>query len=208
MNLTAVENELKNIPFMKRNQTEIIREIFKTYKIKNVLELGFCHGVSTCYMASIFDELGCDGKITTIDRLSAKTREPNIETNLEKLNLKKYVDIYYEPGSYTWRLMKFLEENPRKKFDFCYIDGGHTWDTTGFAFFLVDKLLIPGGIVLFDDINWTIANSPTCKDSKVPEEEKTTAQVEKVFELLVKDHKDYHNFEIINDNWGFAQKKS
>jgi len=39
MNLTAVENELKNIPFMKRNQTEIIREIFKTYKIKNVFEL-------------------------------------------------------------------------------------------------------------------------------------------------------------------------
>ena len=212
MNLSHVENELKNVPWMRRNQAETIREIFIENKIKNVLELGFSYGVSTCYIASILEELGCNGKITTIDRLCSKTKVPNLETNLKKLNLEKYVEFFYEERSYTWRLMKFLEETPRRKFDFCYIDGAHSWDVDGFSFFLIDKLLKPGGIILFDDLNWTKAKSlekrSICKSNlNIPEEELITAQVKKVFELLVKEHKDYHNFKIINTSWGFAQKK-
>lgn len=206
MNLIEVENELKNIPYMNKNQASLIRDMFKEYNIKNALELGFYHGVSTCYTAAIFDEIG-EGKITTIDLTKATERTPNIESLLKKLNLEKYVEIFYEPRSYTWRLMKFIEETPKREFDFCYIDGGHRWDPTGFAFFLVDKLLKPGGIIIFDDLNWTMAKSEVCKNSNFPEEEKNTPQVNKVFELLVKEHKDYHNFKIINNNWGFAQKK-
>ena len=206
MNLIEVENELKDIPWMQKKQAEIIRKIFIENKIKNVLELGFFYGVSTCYMASILDEIG-EGKITTIDRMNAKERTPNIESLLAKLNLKDYVEIFYEPTSYTWRLMKFLEETPRREFDFCYIDGAHTWDPDGFAFFLVDKLLKPSGIILFDDLNWTFSTSKALKHLNLPEEEKITPQVRKIYELLVKEHKDYHNFEVINKNWGLAQKK-
>ncbi len=104
--------------------------------------------------------------------------------------------------------MKFLEESPKRKFDFCYIDGGHTWDVTGFAFFLVDKLLEPGGVLIFDDINWTILKGSARSKVKTPEEEENTAQVKKVFELLVSAHENYHNTKLLNNNnWGFAQKK-
>ena len=56
-------------------------------------------------------------------------------------------------------LMRAIEAG--HKYDFCFIDGAHTWDTDGFAFCLVDRMLRPGGWIIFDDLNWTHAHSPT-----------------------------------------------
>ena len=38
--------------------------------------------------------------------------------------------------------MKMLEDDPEPRFDFCYIDGVHNWADDGFAFFLIDRLLV------------------------------------------------------------------
>lgn len=152
-----------------------------------------------------------DGHITTIDLEVAKKREPNIECLLTKLGLLEKVSIYYEPTSYTWRLMKFLEERPRRQFDLCYIDGPHSWFVDGFGFFLVDLLLKEGGWIIFDDLYWTFSESPALGKTdwvkEMPEDERTTPQILKIYELLVKPNFGYHNFQTI-DGWAFAQKKS
>ena len=65
-------------------------------------------------------------------------------------------------------------------------------------------------MILFDDLDWTYAKSPSQKDSphvkRKPEEEKTTPQVRKVFELLVKPHPSYHFFSE-NKGQGYTYKK-
>lgn len=205
-----IKKILGSTPHMTIEQANEITKFIEDNNSKNILELGFAHGVSTTYMAACLNRLNRQGLITTIDILGAKSRTPNIETLLSKTNLLEKVNIFYEPTSYTWRLMKFLEEDPTPRFDLCYIDGAHNWYVDGFAFFLVDKLLKPGGWIIFDDMNWTYAKSPT--NSKVervrlmPEDEKTTPQVKKIFDLLVKTHPDYHNFKETKQ-WGYAQKK-
>ena len=205
-----VEREFGHLQWMKLRRAEQLRSLFKEYDIKKCLELGFYLGKSSAFISSILSEMG-RGHLTTIDLLSAKNNHPNIEQLLNKLNLPKLVKIYYESKSYTWRLMKMIENN-HPLFDFCYIDGGHTWDDTGFAFFLVDKLLKPGGWIVFDDINYNFANSIKSKEKtpdwmkKMTKEELETKQVRKVWELLVKKHPNYKNFKEDGD-WGFAQKK-
>ena len=105
--------------------------------------------------------------------------------------------------------MKLLEQNSEPCFDFCYLDGAHSWFVDGFAFFLVDRLLKRNGWIIFDDINWSYEKSPSLKNTdwvkSMPEDERKTSQVLKVFELLVKTHPCYGNFDIKED-WGFAQK--
>lgn len=198
-----------DIPYMTLKQALYVDNLIKTNDLENLLELGFMYGVSSSYMASSLKELG-RGHLTTIDLKVGKKRDPNIEMLLNKLDLSDYVTIYYEDTSYTWRLMKFLEENTEPIFDFCYIDGAHDWFTDGFAFLLVDKLLKPGGWVIFDDMFWTHSTSPYWRDKPetlaMPYEERTTPQVKKVYDLLVKRNPDYCNFEIM-DSWGIAQKK-
>ena len=43
-------------------------------------------------------------------------------------------------------------------------------------------------------------------DRRAAADEKSTPQIQKVFDLLVKTHAGYHNFSR-EGNWGFAQKK-
>ncbi len=200
---------LKDVPGMIFDQALFMDDFLKKHNLTNLLELGFAHGTSSCYMASTLREMG-EGHLTTIDLKSAKFRQPNIETLLDKLDLNDLVTPYYENTSYTWRLMKFIEDNNEPIYDFCYVDGAHDWYNDGFAFFLVDKLLKPGGWIIFDDMFWTFESSPALKNTSrvknMPEDEKSIPHIGQVFNLLVKTHPNYHNFEI-HKSWGIAQKK-
>lgn len=208
MHIDEISRKIDGIPFMTPAEARTITAFIHRNQIKNILELGCGQGVSTCYMAGAIDELG-HGSITTIDFESARNATPNIEELLKSLGLLKYVTVYFEPTSYIWRLMKLIEENPAPRFDFCYVDGAHSWFVDGFAFFLVDRLLIPGGWIIFDDLDWTFASSPTLKDMEevrtMPRDERETPQIRKVYELLVKPHSFYGDF-MTKDGWAYARK--
>jgi predicted O-methyltransferase YrrM len=176
--------------------------------LRTGLELGFFYGVSTAYLAGAIEDVGA-GQLTTIDLDSARSRQPNIEWVLSVTGLSHLVQIYYEPRSFNWRLMKMLEEGRHESFDFCYIDGGHTWYDSGFAFCLVERLLKPGGWVVFDDLHYSFRNSdnrdkPWVK--QMPEEEQVTPQVKLVFELLVEANPFFGSFRRLG-RFGFAQKR-
>jgi predicted O-methyltransferase YrrM len=205
-----IRGKVEGIPHMSIAQARAITDVILENRFQNILELGFRHGVSTCYMAGALDELGT-GHVTTIDLLNAREVEPNIDHLLGDLGLARYVTVFYEPTSYIWRLMKMLEEDPSPRLDFCYIDGAHNWFTDGFAFFLVDRLLKPGGMIIFDDLDWTYKSSPTLRHTqkvdRMPQEEKSTPQVRRVYELLVKPHPAYGEF-MEKDGWAYARKRS
>src|SRR5262249_11157390 len=106
---------------------------------------------------------------------------------------------------FTMALLNMLEQPVRPKFDLCYFDGGHSWDETGFAFLLIDKLLTPGAWVIFDDLDWTMATAPSLANSTHPEVERQFRQVRKVWEILVPEA-NYINKQETTFGWGIAQK--
>jgi hypothetical protein len=120
----------------------------------------------------------------TLDEYSHRVMHPNV---IRHGNSQKLRD------SYNWSLMRFLLRNDGPVFDYAYIDGAHTWDVDGFTFFLVDRLLKPGGVVEFDDYDWKLGQSGSLKPSKFPNtanfytrEQIYTPQVKLVVDLLVK----------------------
>jgi len=205
-----VDAVVSHTKFMKTKQGRTVYRFIVENRLARVLELGFAHGKSTCYLAAAVDELGGDGHVTTMDVVGARERQPNIHELLAQCGLTARATPVFAASSYTWELMKLLERDPQPRFDFVYIDGGHTWDVTGFGFLLVDRLLAPGGWVLFDDLDWTVASSPSVAEAawarRLSEEERSTAQVRKVFELLVRLHPDYVECHE-RDGWGWARKR-
>lgn len=198
-----VKARIGSIPYMTLREGERITEFIRQHNLKDVLELGFCYGTSTCYLAAAVDSMG--GTLTTVDHVRSRALRPDINDLLRMCDLETPVEIYFEPTSYTWRLMRFIEDAGR--FDLCFVDGAHDWFTDGFAFFLVDKLLKPGGWIIFDDISWSFNISPSHRSltKDMPEDERTTPQIERVWELLVKPHPSYSNF-MVRDGWAYAQK--
>lgn len=209
--VAMVDAEYDDLPYMKADKAVIMANLIRENRLSQLLELGIFKGKSTAYLAALVKTSG-HGHLTTIDRQNIERHEPNVHDVLAKLGLEQHVTVHLEPSSLTWRLMRMLEANPRPQFDFCYFDAGHTWDTTGFAFDLVDRLLVPGGWIIFDDMDWTIEASTTRRGNidamrkRYTEDELTTPQVRQVWELLVKPHPAYDRHQEVG-LWGIARKK-
>jgi hypothetical protein len=64
--------------------------------------------------------------------------------------------------------------------------------------------------IIFDDLDWTYASSPTLKDRedvrRMPEDERTTPHVERIYELLVKAHPDFDEFRREPRGWAYARR--
>lgn len=196
------------LPYMTLEQAGIFYDFITGNHLENCLELGCFHGVSTAYIAGALQDLG-SGHLTTIDLTTAVQRTPNVDSVLRRVGLRQYVDVFLEPRSFNWRLMKFLEEDRYESFDLCYIDGGHTWYDTGFAYCLVERLLKPGGWIVFDDLHFTFRDSSN-RDKpwvrRMPDEEQITPQISRVFELLVETDPHFGSFRRIG-RFGFSQKE-
>jgi predicted O-methyltransferase YrrM len=170
------------------------------------LELGFAHGVSTVYVAAGLEANGT-GHLTSVDLSVARERDPSAEQLLERAGLSSRVTLVFEPTSYNWFLHRRIREQIgdggvcEPYLDFCFVDGAHRWVDDGLAFFLVDKLLKPGGWLLFDDLTWKV------EALDVPESERSLAQVREVFDLLVAGHPSYDHLET-DGEWGWARKAS
>lgn len=57
MRLYEIKQEVENIPHMSFTQAKVMTDVILENQFHSILELGFDHGVSTCYMAGALDEL-------------------------------------------------------------------------------------------------------------------------------------------------------
>ena len=93
-------------------------------------------------------------------------------------------------GVFGWQV---LRESAEPRFDYVFLDGAHTWCVDALAFVLLDRLLVPGGHIEFDDYHWTIERSPSMKPDVFPatdrmytREQIAEPQVALVVDLLVR----------------------
>jgi predicted O-methyltransferase YrrM len=217
MNFEEIKSRIQGIPFMTPDEGKKIHDFIIQNRLSQCLELGFAYGVSSSYMAAALDELGT-GHLTSVDMEKARAwQKPSIEETLARIGLDQYVTTVREKTSYTWFLKREIERRTvdgvcEPFYDFCYIDGCKNWTVDGAAFFLVDKLLKPGGWILFDDYLWSYA--ATGRDqtdgiihAELSEDERNNPQIEAVFRLLVQQHPGYSDFRI-EGNWAWAHKIS
>ncbi len=170
-------------------------------------------------MAAAIEEVGA-GKITAVDLIEAADQfQPTPEELLARTGLAKFVELLRMQTGYTW----FLHDEIRAHtfgdacepvYDLCVIDGPKNWTIDGAAFFMVDKLLKPGGYIAFDDYLWTYADANSCNHAtdgithrSLSDAERETPHIREVFELLVKQHPAYGEFDIYPEHgWAIARK--
>lgn len=193
------------IPHTTPRKGRIMYDFIIENRLKSCLELGFAHGVGTVWIGGAAQELG--GRLVSVDNLSAKERQPSAFDLVTRAGLENVVELHCDPISYTWHLQRTLKSYAANQFDFIFIDGPHTWDVDGFAFFLCERILKPGGWILFDDMDWCYADSPAglAKRPDMTEEERSLKQVRKIWDELVITHPSFGNFRDA-DGWGWAQK--
>jgi predicted O-methyltransferase YrrM len=216
MKFADVYAPLKDLPCTEETQCHVLYDWVLKMRPAECLELGFLYGKTSCVIAAALDEIG-SGHLTSMDMTSVLNHQgnPNIHDNLGKVGLASWVTPVLTTVSYTWELKKVIEAQSHDKvctpkYDFVFLDGSHLWETDACAFFLVMKLLKPGGWILFDDYMWAIEKSdwwhkaPEMQDK--PEDFRKETQVERIVSLLVEQHPDIETV-LVRDNWAWAKKR-
>jgi len=220
MNVEDLIPLVRRVPYIAPDQGRVLYKHIRETHPEHCLELGFAHGVSSCYIAAALAENG-SGRLTTVDlEETANHFHPSIDELLEKTGLARWVDVRREHTSYTWFLKKMIEQRTtgsvcQPLYDFCFIDGCKNWTVDGLAFFLVDKLLREGGYILFDDLKWTYEQAQEKYGLKMTDgivlrdlgdDERSQPHIDLIFRLLVMQHPSYSWFRLEDDNWAWARK--
>ncbi|MFN0146225.1 MAG: class I SAM-dependent methyltransferase [Dehalococcoidia bacterium] len=83
-------------------------------------------------------------------------------------NAVRHGDSPPMPDPYSRSLIRMLAAHPEPIFDYVVIDGGHRWHRQAHAFLLIDRLLLPGGYVDFNDGRRSIDGSPSVEPLPFP----------------------------------------
>lgn len=170
---------------------------------KNVLEIGSFEGRSTCWILKNF--LQPDGTIICVDTFEGSPEhQPEHLSSLEarwKHNTglsvgKNQICKPYKNTSYN-ALAQLITEKAR--FDFIYVDGGHTASEVLTDACMSWDLLNVGGIMLFDDYQWPAPReepNPPLRDTQKPK---------LAINFFV--HAYSEKLEVIFSNYQFAVKK-
>lgn len=166
-----------------------------------IAEIGVYRGDTACQLAKFLDNRG---------ELHLFDFQHRIEEVIFRLHRLGYFNVighgnsYKILDSYTWSLMRVLEQHSEPFLDYVFIDGAHSWAHDALAFLLVDRLLKPGGYVDFDDYAWTMKQSPSLRPEVFPltaelytSEQISTPQVGLVLNLLLR--RDPRYTEVVNN---------
>lgn len=210
MELAAVTERVRQVPWMSPDQGALIYRHFRDTTPRLCLELGTANGASAAYMAAALEENGT-GHLITVDRSGAGYSPAPL---IQELGLSDWVTFVVRgDSSYDWYLKELVQErsdaagNCEPMFDFCYLDGAHDWTIDGLAAFLIEKLLMPGGWLLLDDLEWSYAASPTIEaPPSMSQDEIREPHMRAVFDLIVRQHPNFSQFKLQDGNWGWAAK--
>jgi len=180
-------------------------------RLRHCIELGTGHGATSCVMAAALEEVG-DGRIVTID----KTLHLPVNANVLKdhTGIGDNLEFVVEPLGYNWYMADLIAKQTLNGvcepiFDFCLLDGAHEFEPDALAFFLVSKILKPGGWVVLDDINFSLRSMSFWRETHghLSDRELDSCQIGIVYDYAVKQHPDFADFRITeNGRVGWARK--
>lgn len=233
MIFSQVLEAVGNLPYIRRPNAKMLYDFIIKHDVRQVLEIGFAHGVTSCFIAAALQEIETSQsqaemqtrerpKLTSVDIIeTGRDFSPSIEDLLGLLDLQEYVDVHWTQTGYHWFLHDEIRDQSvgsnvsRPKYDLAIIDCSKNWTLESSGFFLVDKLLKPGGTIIWDDYYWTYAKNGGGRSSKIPgvlyssltKDERETPHIREVVHLLAMQHPDYRDFTIVEDgSWVWAHK--
>jgi predicted O-methyltransferase YrrM len=132
-----------------------LEELIKEHNCVHTAEVGCAYGLSSLHICRALSE-GSGKRHFIIDPFQRTCEgEPSAWggiglLNVERAGYKDLVEFIEKPAHIGLGLL----EERNIKLDLIFIDGWHTFDHTLVEFFMADKILKQGGIIVFDDLGY------------------------------------------------------
>ncbi|HAX77403.1 MAG TPA: hypothetical protein DCY88_16605 [Cyanobacteria bacterium UBA11372] len=130
-----------------RETGTILYEIIGEYNLEKTMEIGMAYGLSALFICQAHQDRGV-GNHTAIDPNQSTLWKSIGLLNIKRAGLSERLRFF---ENYSDEVLPQLVKTG-ESFDFAFIDGSHLFDYALLDFFYIDKLLTPGGYVVFDDL--------------------------------------------------------
>jgi predicted O-methyltransferase YrrM len=132
---------------ISRSTGELLQQAVRDVQPAVSLEVGLAYGISTMFICEAIASLPKPGVHIVLDPYqSGKWRGIGLR-NVKAAGFGGIVEFHEEPSELF--LPRLVAEG--RQIDLAFIDGLHRFDQAFVEFFYINKLLRPGGVVLFDD---------------------------------------------------------
>src|SRR5262249_49956796 len=133
------------------DEAEFLADVVRGLQPARTLEIGLAMGCSALAICDAIALTPGARHVVMDPRQHAQPLWAGIGLhNLDRAGFTPLVEFHEQP---SFRALARFEAE-RRRFDFAFIDGFHTFDYALVDFFLVDRLLDVGGAVAFDDADW------------------------------------------------------
>jgi predicted O-methyltransferase YrrM len=130
-----------------RSTGELLQRAVRDVQPECSLEIGLAYGVSTLFICDAIQSLPRPGRHIVLDPFQHGKWKGIGLRNLMDAGFESIVEFHAEPSELF--LPRLVAEG--RRVDLAFIDGLHRFDQALVEFFFVNRLLRPGGVVLFDD---------------------------------------------------------
>ncbi|MEO6694191.1 MAG: class I SAM-dependent methyltransferase [Ignavibacteria bacterium] len=151
-NTRTVEGDLKKVVGqISEEEGKLIQDSINEINAEVSVEVGLAFGTSALYICEALKKTE-KTKHYIIDpyQMYDESYGGIGVNNLKKAGYQNIFEFIEKPSHSALALL----EMQNVKVDFAFIDGWHTFDHVLTDFFLVDKILRVGGIVILDDTDW------------------------------------------------------
>lgn len=155
----------------------VVVELTKEAKEKKgsvaVAEIGVGYGATSVELIKVLDDKD-QYYFFDFEQTVEELRSDLEKINYNSVNMIGIGNTTKKYDSYAWNIaqlyLKWKKEGEDvHKFDVVYLDGAHTFLFDASAACILKEMIPIGGYIVLDDVNWSLANSPTCNPTRNPQ---------------------------------------
>lgn len=142
---------------ISREEGEFVEGVIRKLKPRRSIEIGCAYGVSSLFICGALAEVGSE-QYVIVDPYQLGSNYDGPDSGYEGIGLENirragFAELVEFIGEISYQCLPRLVAEKRK-FDFAFVDGMHTFDYAFVDFFFIDKMLNVGGVIVFDDLNY------------------------------------------------------
>ncbi|MBI4002261.1 MAG: class I SAM-dependent methyltransferase [Nitrospira defluvii] len=147
-----VNNGRRDLPLHSNvvpGEGPLLQQIVHELLPKVTLEIGMAYGVSTLYICEALQQLPHQATHIVMDPAQSSHWEGIGLRHVREAGYEGLIRFYEEGSEFV--LPRLLGEGT--VLDMAFIDGLHTFDQVLLDFYYVNRMLRPGGVIVFDDVD-------------------------------------------------------
>jgi predicted O-methyltransferase YrrM len=136
--------------YMDQAEGALLQRMIAAVRPSVTLEIGMAYGISTVFICEALARLPHAATHIVMDPLQGRMWRNIGLRNVKAAGYGDLVRFFEEPSEYC--LPRLAQEGTQ--IQLALIDGVHTFDQCVVESYYIDRMLPPGGAIVFDDVSW------------------------------------------------------